>query len=209
MEQGTLNKEEPATLVARLEAETPAAQREALTLVERLCVERGAAVYLVGGAVRDLLLGREQVDLDLAMEADVAPVARALAEATGGKATLHERFGTAHVVGPGYALDLAQTRRETYARPGALPAVEPVASILDDLARRDFTINSISLRLTEPQELIDPFGGTADLGAGLVRVLQDRSFQDDATRMLRAVRYAARLSASKSRLSRRSGCSAT
>jgi tRNA nucleotidyltransferase (CCA-adding enzyme) len=193
MEQGTRNKEDSERLIARLAGEMPAAAREALKRVEALCRERGVALYLVGGAVRDLLLGRSQVDLDLAVEAEVAPIAQALAKATVGKATLHERFGTAHVTGPGYALDLARTRRETYDQPGALPTVEPVTSVLDDLARRDFTINAMALRLTDPVELIDPFGGAADLGAGLVRVLHERSFQDDATRMLRAVRYAARL----------------
>jgi tRNA nucleotidyltransferase (CCA-adding enzyme) len=182
-----------SALIERLEREAPAPARAALAQCESLCAERGLALYLVGGAVRDLLLGRRQVDLDLAVEGDVTEVARALAAKSGGKAVLHDRFGTAHVAGPGYQLDLAQTRRESYLRPGALPTVEPVESVLDDLARRDFTINAIALRLTPPQELIDPFGGAADLGAGLVRVLHEASFRDDATRMLRTVRYAARL----------------
>src|SRR5581483_12290539 len=88
--------------------------------------------------------------------------------------------------------DLARTRRESYSRPGALPDVEP-AAVADDLARRDFTMNAMALRLTEPPgELLDPFGGVADIEARLVRVLHEGSFRDDATRMLRACRYAAR-----------------
>ena len=97
--------------------------------------------------MRDLLLQRDSVDLDLAIEADVAPIAEALASATGGRCVLHERFGTSTVSGPGFHLDLARTRRETYAHPGALPTVEP-ATIEDDLARRDFTINAMALQLT-------------------------------------------------------------
>jgi tRNA nucleotidyltransferase (CCA-adding enzyme) len=159
-----------------------------------LAGREGIGLYLVGGAVRDLLLGRGHVDLDLALETEVAPLARALAAAGGGRAILHERFGTAVVHARGVRLDLAQTRRETYARPGALPAVTP-ATLADDLARRDFTINAMALRLSTPAgELVDPFAGAADLDAALVRVLHERSFQDDATRMLRAARYAARLS---------------
>ena len=95
--------------------------------------------------------------------------------------------------GPGFHIDLAGTRRERYSRPGALPSVEP-ATIGEDLLRRDFSINAIALRLTPPAgEVIDPTGGLADLEARLVGVLHERSFQDDATRMLRACRYAARL----------------
>jgi tRNA nucleotidyltransferase (CCA-adding enzyme) len=90
-------------------------------------------------------------------------------------------------------LDLARTRRETYLRPGALPDVEP-ASLTEDLSRRDFTVNAMALQLTlNAGQLIDPFGGQRDLEAGLIRVLHEASFQDDATRMLRAARYAARL----------------
>ena len=180
-------------LLGRLDSIEQAPARAALHLCERLCRQRGLSLYLVGGAVRDLLLGRTQVDLDLAIEGEVAPVATALAQAADGRAVLHPRFGTARVAGPGFRLDLAQTRRDTYAHPGALPAVQPGASILDDLARRDFTFNALALRLTPARDLIDPFDGGADLRAGLVRVLHENSFRDDATRMLRGVRYGARL----------------
>ncbi len=129
----------------------------------------------------------------LSIEAEVEPVARALAEATGGRTVLHPSFGTAKVSGRDFQLDLARTRRETYAHPGALPAVEP-ATLAEDLARRDFTINAIALRLApEAGEIVDPYRGMDDIADGLLRVLHERSFQDDATRILRALRYASRL----------------
>jgi tRNA nucleotidyltransferase (CCA-adding enzyme) len=147
-----------------------------------------APVYLVGGAVRDLLLGRDRADVDLAVEGDAA----ALAARLGAEPTEHERFGTAKVRLDGHEVDVAGARRETYPRPGALPVVEPASSIVEDLGRRDFTINAMALRLREPVELIDPHGGEADLGTGLLRVLHPDSFVDDPTRALRAARYAAR-----------------
>lgn len=158
-------------------------------------LEGGAACYLVGGAVRDLLLGRKPVDLDVAVEGDAEAVAERLAEALGGEVVVHERFGTATVVAGGIdAVNLAQTRRESYAEPGALPDVEP-AGLVEDLGRRDFTINAMAAALDIRLDgvLSDPHGGRGDLRDGLVRVLHRNSFSDDPTRLLRAVRYAARL----------------
>jgi tRNA nucleotidyltransferase (CCA-adding enzyme) len=151
--------------------------------------------YLVGGAVRDLLLGASSVDLDVALEGDATAAAWELAERLAGRATVHERFGTATVrADDGFAVDLAGTRRERYAAPGALPEVEP-APLVDDLARRDFTINAMAVGLSggDLGAMHDPHGGEADLRAGLVRVLHGGSFVDDPTRLLRAVRYATRL----------------
>ena len=147
-----------------------------------------APVYLVGGAVRDLLLGRGRADVDLAVEGD----AETLAARLGAEPTAHQRFGTAKVRLDGHEVDIAGTRRETYPRPGALPVVAAAESIGEDLGRRDFTINAMALPLREPTELIDPHGGQADLEAGLLRVLHPGSFVDDPTRALRAARYAAR-----------------
>jgi tRNA nucleotidyltransferase (CCA-adding enzyme) len=149
--------------------------------------------WLVGGAVRDLLLGATTVDLDVAIEGDARAVARGLAERLGGAAVEHERFGTATVRGPGVVVDLASTRRETYAQPGALPDVE-AATLDEDLARRDFTVNAMAASLSADSlgELRDPHGGLADLNAGVIRVLHAGSFLDDPTRLLRAVRYEAR-----------------
>jgi tRNA nucleotidyltransferase (CCA-adding enzyme) len=180
-------------LIRRLEGGLSPSILTALTACRRLAGEQGVALYLVGGAVRDLLLERPGYDLDLALEGDAAEIAGALARETGGRMVAHARFRTARVSGPGFRLDLARTRRESYPHPGALPVVEP-ATLAEDLARRDFTVNAIALRLEPgPPEIIDPYRGVADTRSRLIRVLHDRSFQDDATRMLRAVRYAARL----------------
>jgi tRNA nucleotidyltransferase (CCA-adding enzyme) len=154
-----------------------------------------APVYLVGGAVRDLLLGRGRADIDLVVEGDPRELAAAL-----GAAVLewHPRFGTLKLAldAPAPAgtevIDVAAARRESYARPGALPTVDPGAPIRTDLARRDFTINAMAVALGEPRELIDPYDGQADLEAGLLRVIHPGSFVDDPTRAIRAARYAAR-----------------
>jgi tRNA nucleotidyltransferase (CCA-adding enzyme) len=150
--------------------------------------------YLVGGAVRDLLRGADAVDLDVAVEGDARSVARALAERLSGEAREHERFGTATVRAGDFAFDLATTRREVYDEPGALPRVSE-ALLDEDLGRRDFAINAMAVGLTGDDlgHLYDPCGGLADLENGVVRVLHDRSFVDDPTRLLRAVRYEVRL----------------
>jgi tRNA nucleotidyltransferase (CCA-adding enzyme) len=146
-------------------------------------------VYVAGGVVRDLLLGRPLRDVDLVTEHDARDVARA---AAGGRLTTHDRFRTATLALDGHRVDVATARRERYARPGALPEVE-AAPIDEDLLRRDFTINAMALRLDGEAALLDPTGGTADVAAGVLRVLHDGSFRDDATRLFRACRYAARL----------------
>jgi len=145
-------------------------------------------VYLVGGAVRDLLLGRGRADIDVVVEGD----AGALAARLGAGAVEHERFATAKVELDGHEVDVAAARAETYPYPGALPEVVPAAGIEADLGRRDFTINAMAIPLVEEPELIDPHGGRGDLELGLLRVLHPNSFVDDPTRALRAARYAAR-----------------
>ena len=158
---------------------------------ELAAVEAAATepVYVVGGAVRDLLLGRGRADLDLVVVGDAA----ALAARLGAAPREHERFGTAKVEVGGRELDIATARTEAYARPGALPDVEPAASIEADLGRRDFSVNAMAIPLAGEPRLLDPHGGRADLEAGLLRVLHSRSFADDPTRAIRAARYAARL----------------
>jgi hypothetical protein len=148
---------------------------------------RGAPLYVVGGTVRDLFLGRGRTDLDIAVEGDAAQIARRL----GGDVVEHPRFATAKAVVGGVGVDLAAARAESYERPGALPEVSP-AQIEADLARRDFTVNAMALSLGDKRHLIDPHGGLDDLAAGRLRVLHDASFRDDPTRALRAARYAAR-----------------
>jgi tRNA nucleotidyltransferase (CCA-adding enzyme) len=178
----------------RLEEAWPAEAVTLARLVGELAAEHGAAAYLVGGPVRDLLLGLPTADLDIAVEGEALPLAEALADRTGGRLTIHERFGTATVqlAGPLH-VDLAQTRRETYPEPGALPEVEP-APLADDLHRRDFTIHAMAVRLEAgPAELIDLLGGRLDLQLRLLRGLHSRTFVDDPTRIFRAARYAANL----------------
>jgi tRNA nucleotidyltransferase (CCA-adding enzyme) len=148
----------------------------------------GLAAYLVGGSVRDLLLGRGRSDLDIAVEGGAVDE---LARRLGGAVRTHERFDTATVRAAGTQLDLAATRAETYPRPGALPVITP-APLVEDLARRDFTVNAMAVPLADPSKLIDPQGGLADLERGALRILHDGSFVDDPTRALRAARYAAR-----------------
>ncbi|MCW2989215.1 MAG: hypothetical protein JWM24_2153 [Solirubrobacterales bacterium] len=146
-------------------------------------------VYVVGGAVRDLLLGRGRADLDVVVEGEAA----ALADRLGAETVEHERFATAKVVLDGHELDIASARSETYPHPGSLPEVVPAASIEHDLARRDFSVNAMAVSLDDEPALVDPHGGRADLEAGLLRVLHSHSFVDDPTRAIRAARYAARL----------------
>ncbi|MET0512505.1 MAG: hypothetical protein ABW135_12595, partial [Thermoleophilaceae bacterium] len=150
--------------------------------------------YLVGGAVRDLLRGARAIDLDIAVEGDSRSAARALAERLGGLATVHERFGTATVRTAEVVFDLAATRTETYAEPGALPEVAP-AGLVEDLRRRDFSVNAMAVALAGDDlgHLYDPTRGLGDLEAGVIRTLHAGSFLDDPTRLLRAVRYETRL----------------
>ncbi|MBI4307217.1 MAG: CCA tRNA nucleotidyltransferase [Chloroflexi bacterium] len=181
-------------LFLRLDQALPSDLRPLLHAVRIVAAGEGTRLYVVGGAVRDLLLGRPLVDVDVVVEGDAASLAQRVAQQVGGQVETHGRFGTAKIVRNGQALDLASARTEKYARPGALPTVQP-GTLAQDLARRDFTINALALALTPPHAgaLIDPFAGQKDLEAGLVRVLHDRSFIDDATRIFRAVRYEQRL----------------
>ncbi len=166
----------------------------------------GLPLYLAGGPVRDALLGRPVRDLDFVLEGDAVGLAQAMAAETGWDLTLHRRFGTAALSHGTSRIDLVTARRESYPDPGALPEVVP-GSIADDLARRDFTINTLALPLGspsgtsestdgertygEPAEggVLDWHGGLDDLRRGLVRTLHAGSFVDDPTRIFRAVRY--------------------
>jgi tRNA nucleotidyltransferase (CCA-adding enzyme) len=174
----------PAELLARLEA-LPAAG----PLLERLGDD--PHVYVVGGAVRDLLLGRAPSELDLVVDGD----ALAVAERLGGRLVVHDRFGTSTVLLDGHRYDIARSRRETYARPGALPDVAP-APLSEDLLRRDFTVNAIALSIGGDRAgtIESVPGAVDDLESGLLRVLHALSFTDDPTRLLRLARYASRLS---------------
>ena len=167
---------------------------EFLRLAGELAQKRGQKLYLVGGVVRDLLLGRENFDLDLVVEGDAIALAGELAEAKQGKLTTHQRFGTAKLAWDGWSADLTTARSETYAKACALPTVNP-STIEDDLFRRDITINAMAVELNPGLygELLDRYGGKEDLEGKQVRVLHDKSFVDDATRIWRAIRYEQRL----------------
>src|SRR5262249_7741070 len=168
--------------------------RKRLTLLRELgnlADKSGMALYLVGGVVRDLLLKRKTWDLDLTVEGNGIVFARLVAERYGCGQAVFDRFATSRLVFPsGLKMDIATTRRESYAQPAALPEVEP-ASLNEDLYRRDFTINAMAIQLNQEQygQLYDPYGGKHDLKAKTLRVLHARSFQDDPTRIFRAIRF--------------------
>ncbi len=176
-----------------LRAALPPALTRALDAA--LAAAPGVEVWAVGGAVRDVALARQLLDLDLATSGDPEPLAAAAARALEGVVEAHPRFGTASASGAGGRLDFARLRTERYASPGALPAPEFGTTIEADLARRDFSVNAIALCLAGPRagEVFDPQGGLDDLALGRLRVLHADSFRDDATRIWRGARYAARL----------------
>jgi len=179
---------------------TPGANA-ALLDVGRAAGDAGVPVHLVGGAVRDALLGRPARDLDVAVEADgrgVFTLARRLGAHAGWRIEAeHARFGTASLSAPGgLRVDLAATRRESYPSPASLPVVSVGAGIDEDLGRRDVTIHAMARRVRRDGSLgalRDPFGGRGDLEARTLRLLHARSLVDDPTRAFRVVRYATRL----------------
>jgi tRNA nucleotidyltransferase (CCA-adding enzyme) len=170
---------------------------EILALVKAagdIAASKGQRAYLVGGVVRDLFLKRRNLDIDLVVEADALPLARQLAKGRDGKLVTHPRFGTATFQHGAFSIDLVTARSETYAEPGALPTVKP-GNIQDDLFRRDFSINAMAASIDPARfgDLVDPYGGKSDLDRHLIRVLHQRSFKDDPTRVWRAIRYEQRL----------------
>lgn len=185
-----------------LEETLDAARLGLLHLVAEEATQRGLPLYIVGGSVRDLVLGLRLNDFDLIVEGEAIGLARALASKHGGRVTAHSKFGTAKWSLPQHltpdtstpdTLDLISARSETYNHPAALPTVK-MGSIADDLRRRDFTINALAIRLDGSHfgELRDDLNGMQDLQNGIVRVLHPRSFIDDPTRMYRLVRYEGR-----------------
>jgi tRNA nucleotidyltransferase (CCA-adding enzyme) len=177
-------------LVERCRMQVSPALQELLQAAARTADAHGVRVYAVGGFVRDLLLGVRDEDLDLTVEGDGAAFARQLAAVTDGICKGPSAFGTAVVIThDGHKIDVATARRETYKHPAALPTVEP-GTIRDDLSRRDFSINTLAFPLNGPEafSLIDEHGGSRDLTEGVIRVLHNRSFRDDPTRMFRAIR---------------------
>ncbi len=174
-----------------LDHNLPAGVRDILNQISSLADREGFSVFAVGGFVRDLILGVKNLDIDLVVEGNGPAFARRLAEFLGGRARLHEKFGTAVVILPGnFRIDVATARTEYYESPAALPVVE-ASSIKQDLFRRDFTVNAMAVTLSAKNfgSLVDYFGGRRDLAEGIIRVLYNLSFVEDPTRILRAVRF--------------------
>jgi tRNA nucleotidyltransferase (CCA-adding enzyme) len=149
--------------------------------------------YLVGGSVRDLLMGQRNIDMDLVIEGEGIEFARQLGQVLGAKVRPHERFGTAKIIRGDMRIDVATARTEYYERPAALPKVQ-MSSVKKDLYRRDFTINSLAVMLKPGEfgQMVDFFGGQRDLKDKAIRVLHNLSFVEDPTRAFRAARFAVR-----------------
>ena len=186
-------QETPDPLTAVGHALPPNAFQQLMAVAEKASA-LGMSLYLVGGTVRDALLGTPVKDLDIVVEGDASLLASEVSRSGGGDVSVYSQFGTATVKLDGQRFDLATARREAYVRPGALPRVTP-SIIQEDLGRRDFSINAMAIALSGPApgELLDPHGGKEDLKLGVIRTLHAQSFVDDATRMLRAIRYEQRL----------------
>jgi tRNA nucleotidyltransferase (CCA-adding enzyme) len=185
---------ETINLASEIRAQLPNDLVEFMEKAGRTAARAGQKLHLVGGVVRDLLLGRPNLDLDLVVEGDAVTLARRLA-GKGTKLTVHPAFRTAKLLRDRWSVDFTTARSETYSRPGALPQVE-AGTLESDLFRRDFTVNAMAVELTSGHygDLVDLHGGINDLKKRAIRVLHDRSFSDDATRMWRAARYEQRLS---------------
>lgn len=169
---------------------------ELIRLAGDVAKANGMRAYLVGGFVRDLLLGRQNFDLDIVAEGDGIKFAEELSVPLRARLVKHKRFGTATLhLGGALKVDIASSREESYAQPACLPKVSPGA-LKSDLCRRDFTINAMALDISRDDfgRLVDVFDGQSDLKAKKIRVLHDISFIDDPTRMLRAVRFEQRFS---------------
>jgi len=181
-------------LASKIEKQLPAELVAFIQRAGKIAASQGQRLYLVGGVVRDLLLGQTNLDLDLVVEGNAIELAQQLAEINQGKITIHPRFNTAKLQWDRWSADLATARSETYAKPGALPTITP-GSINDDLFRRDFTINAMAIELNPNHygELIDRYEGRDDLKHKLIRVRHEKSFTDDATRIWRGLRYEQRL----------------
>jgi tRNA nucleotidyltransferase (CCA-adding enzyme) len=181
-------------LANELSASLPKGRLDLIHLVSNAAAELNDSLFIVGGFVRDLILGTPSTDFDLVVEGEAIKLANKLAAQYGGKVTAHSQFGTAKWKLPSTfhlpTLDFVTARSEFYPHPSALPEVER-GSIKLDLHRRDFTVNTLALRLDKDAfgDLLDFWGGEKDLRDGLIRVLHSISFVDDPTRILRAARF--------------------
>ncbi len=169
--------------------------QEHLAAIVKAAEETKTDLYLVGGPLRDLLLHRNTIDIDIVVREDGLKFAAFLAGRTGGVLTLYkERLTASIALHGGLHIDVATMRSERYEHPGALPRVQAAPDIVQDLSRRDFTINAMAVRLApgHEEELIDPFHGYTDLQSSVIRILHPKSFLDDPTRIYRAIRFESR-----------------
>lgn len=190
---------------------TSSQHRELLKILCRVSCDLNMPVFLIGGVVRDLLSGRslQDADIDLTVEGDAFTFATAAQPELRGELKQFSRFLTAKILNPEsfpgiQEVDFATCRTEIYTAPGKLPEVSS-ASLREDLRRRDFTINAIAISVNDLLEgsadldwsgrVVDLFGGLDDLREGKIRVLHAKSFEDDPTRIFRAIRYSVRLEA--------------
>lgn len=172
---------------------TPQAITNILRLAGEIADQMGFNAYLVGGFVRDLIMGQQNLDIDIVIEGDGIRFAHEFSKRLDAKLRTHERFGTAQVFTEKLKIDIATARTEYYESPAALPTVE-TSSIKKDLYRRDFTINTLAIKLN-PKDfglLIDFFGGQRDIKEKTIRVLHNLSFIEDPTRAFRAIRFSER-----------------
>lgn len=178
----------------KIEAAFPS---KAFTLVREVGLKAGLLgyrAYLVGGTVRDIILGRSHIDIDMTVEGDAIKLGKVIAKDTKAAITVYKGFGTCTLAfKDGSKIDLATARTETYKKPGAMPTTKP-STLKEDLKRRDFTINAIaaSVMTKDFGKVYDLFNGIGDLKSGLIRIIHAKSFKDDPTRILRARRFAAR-----------------
>ncbi len=186
--------EATARFLSSIDTLLPEIVRGAVREVGALSGERGLRAYVVGGFVRDMLLGRPNLDVDVVVEGDAVEFANDAARKMGGRVKVHRRFGTAVLVlSRELHMDVTSARTEYYTRPGALPTVER-SSLRQDLLRRDFSVNAMAASIIPDTfgDITDPFGGLRDLGRGSLRALHSLSFVEDPTRVLRAARFETR-----------------
>lgn len=198
---------EVMNILNRMKSKLPKKLMKIIRDIGSLADDNGMNTFLVGGFVRDIIMDSKNYDLDLVVEGDAIKFGKILADEIGGSLVVHKKFGTSTVVtewpkwlGPAlhpnhkFKIDIATARKEIYEKPAALPTVE-FSSLREDLYRRDFTINAMALSLNKNNFglFIDFFGGMKDLKKGVIRILHDKSFMDDPTRIFRAVRFEQRL----------------
>ena len=181
-------------VASQIERHLPQQMLELVGDISREATQLGQKAYLVGGVVRDLLLGYSNLDLDVVIEGDAVKLAQRIAKIRQLRLVTHPRFGTVKLSDDNFTLDIATARCETYSNPGALPTVI-YGTLSGDLFRRDFSINAMAISLVPSNygELIDPYQGRNDIERRYIRILHPGSFSDDATRILRAIRYEQRL----------------